>query len=280
MKILAPILLLLTLVSPTALALKVVTSVTPLQLIANEILGDRGNAMALIDPRESPHRFQLKPSQLRKISEADVLIWISDHFETGLARLHGQLPASTRRLQLAELLSAERLIGHDHELDGHLWLSPAAVADLVDHIARQLAEIDPPNAATYHDNAHDLRKRIDAWLKKARDAFTDSQPAYLLDHNFLAYLERDLGLSNHGALRDSHDHGGSMRHLSHLHEELRGEHAHCLLIDRLPASNQARQVAAQHGLRILAIPVLGDSASMRSIVDLYQGIIERLHECR
>ena len=266
--------------SPVARALEVVTLITPLQLVVDEILGQPRRSTALIDARESPHHFQLRPSQLRQLAEADLVIWVSDHFETGLARLHAQLPASTQRLQLGQIAPAGLIIGQGHDIDGHLWLSPSAMAALAMPIAEQLARQDPANASVYPANARRLRQRIDAWLAKARQDFADGQPAYVLDHGFLAYFERDLGLASLGSLRDNHDQGGSMRHLSQLRRTLETRHANCLLVDRLPASAQARQVASSHDLQIRQLQVLGDPQSMTSIIDLYRHIVDVLAGCR
>jgi len=280
MKRLSPFLIFLLLLPSAAAALNVVTSVPPLQLVVAGIIGEQGQVETLIDARQSPHHFQLKPSQMRKLARADAVIWIDNHFETGLARLHQQLPENTLRLQLSQFLPASMLIGQGHDIDGHLWLSPSILSHLAPSIAENLARLDPANAALYQRNAHNLKQRIDAWLSATRQDFNSIKPRYILDHGFLAYLERDLGLHNGGSLRNNHDHGGSMRHLSHLHESLDTHHARCLLVDRLPASAQAQQVAKAHGLNIKEIRVLGDPQTMNSIIDILAHITDVLRDCQ
>ena len=150
--------------------LRIATSIKPLQLITNQVLGSSGKAELLIDSNQSPHRFQLKPSQLKRMTDADLLIWISDDFETGLRKLQSILPPQAHRLQLIEQLPASALIGDDHNVDGHIWLSVENVALIAQSIARSLARLSPAHASDYQANVQQLIQQLKQW--KARQVFS------------------------------------------------------------------------------------------------------------
>lgn len=258
----------------------VITSVGPLQLIVEDIMQGRGNIEILIDAQASPHHFQLKPSHLRKIDRADLLIWISNDFETGLARIHRSLSNSTSLLPLADYLPPQRLIGSGHDVDGHVWLSVENIKHIGKLIADRLSQLDAGNAQTYQNNARQLNIRLDRWLQQANERFREQKPKYITNHNFLAYLEQSLGIHSIGHLRNSHDHGGRLRSVAHLHHQLDSASTKCLLVDHLPASRQARQVAEQHQLQILHVNILAGLDRHKSIIDLLQQTTDTLAACR
>ncbi|MBC8503828.1 MAG: zinc ABC transporter substrate-binding protein [Chloroflexi bacterium] len=260
--------------------LRVVTSIRPLQLITNEIMLGAGQASVLIDSNQSPHHFQLRPSQLKLASETDLLIWVSNEFEAGLGRLQDILPASSHRLQLAVALDSARLIGDQHELDGHIWLSPINVIEIAQLIEQQLIELDPANRATYRHNAQQLIDDVERWRLQSLQQIQKINPGYILDHNFLAYLERDFGLKNGGSLRDNHNQTGSLRQLAELHQRLQQAPPSCLLVTKLPISQQARQISQRYRLKITQINTLDETDNHKSILDLLKDIITSLSSCQ
>ncbi|MBC8210789.1 MAG: zinc ABC transporter substrate-binding protein [Gammaproteobacteria bacterium] len=259
---------------------KVIASIKPLQLIANEIMQGAGSAELLIDSQQSPHHFQLRPSQLTLASSADLLIWISDEFETGLRRVQSILPAATHRLQLATALPAELLIGEGHELDGHLWLAADNVIAIAELITHQLITLNPHNQALYQTNSQRLIQNLNIWQQQTRMQLNSARPRYMLDHQFMAYFERSFTLHNSGSLRNSHDHGSSIRQLSQLHLQLADSAPKCLLVSSLPASKQALQISQRYQLEIKLINTLGETSNPKNIIDLLNEIAVTLQQCR
>jgi zinc transport system substrate-binding protein len=270
----------------------VLTSIRPLQLIASEILQGVGTADVLLDPQQSPHHFQLKPSQLRKLQQADLLVWISDDFETGLARLKQSLPADATRLQLMPLLAEdgsapERQAAamadsgeHDHDANAHLWLSPRQDARIATLIARELSRLDPAHAGTYEQNRDRLIRRLQRWTGEARQRLSRAQPRYLLDHPFLEGFEHELGIHAIGTLADANARSGSLKRLHRLQQRLRKRPADCLFSADWPADRRSRQFARQFKLKLQWLPILDPEQHADSIVDLLDRLASRILDCR
>jgi len=258
---------------------EVIVSIKPLQLITNEIMRGAGNADLLIDSHQSPHHFQLRPSQLTLASSADLLIWISNEFETGLKRLQTILPSSSKGLQLASELPVEQLIGEGHDLDGHLWLSAENVITISELIAHQLSTLNPANGTLYQANSQRLTNKLKAWQQQTFEQLENAKPGYVLDHQFLAYFERSFDLQNSGSLRNSHDHGGSIKQLKQLHAQLADSTPRCLLVSSLPASKQALQISQRYQLEIKLINTLGEASEPETIIDLLNDIAITLQQC-
>lgn len=259
--------------------LKVVTSIRPLQLIANEIMADAGPARVLIGHNESPHHFQLKPSQLTTVSNSDLLIWVSNDFETSLGKLQQNLPTKSASLQLAELLPAANLIGDGADIDGHIWLSVENVKLITSIISEQLSTLDPNNKSLYTGNAWQLIDNVEKWRQQAAGKLGSLQPRYLLDHQFLQYFEKSFGLPATSSLRSSHDHGGGIRRISAIHGLLGNQTISCMLVSNLPASKQVQQLSQEHHLKIKLIDTLNQSKRYNSIIELLDAIVTTLQDC-
>lgn len=65
---------------------KVVASIKPLQLIASSVLDEVAEVEVLIPPGASPHHYSMKPSDIRKLSDADVVFWVGPDLEQFLAK--------------------------------------------------------------------------------------------------------------------------------------------------------------------------------------------------
>ena len=84
--------------------LQVVTTIKPLYALVNEVVGEHGQTKLLIDQSQSPHNFQLKPSQVSMLEDADVIFYIDKNLETFLDKIqHAQKIAMTENVSL-ELL--------------------------------------------------------------------------------------------------------------------------------------------------------------------------------
>jgi len=259
---------------------RVLTSIRPLQIISNDILHGIGQADVLIDAAQSPHHFQLKPSQMRLASRADLLIWISNDFEAGLKRLQNTLPSQSQKLQLLPLLNAQKDSRQALDADGHIWLSPDIVIEIARLISNKLATMDPSHASGYRQNAARLIAALKQWKQRHFAQLHQPEPSYILDHRFLTHFEHSLSLSAHDSLRNSHDGHASIRHLSRLQQTLRQTPVKCLLVSKLPPGAQAQQISQQFRLRIQPIETLGKPGKPQTTIEFFDAIAAALAQCR
>ncbi len=258
----------------------VITSIHPIHLITNEIMRGAGQSDLLIQNDQSPHHFQLKPSQLKKVTQADLLIWISNEFETGLNRLQTILSSQTEQLELVRNFPPENLIEDHHAIDGHIWLSPENVALIAQTIAQKLSSLDPLNGQLYLNNAEKLIAKLAPWKQRSLQLLSGIKPRYILDHQFLAYFERSFGLKNMGSLRNNHDHGSSIRRISRLNQQLKDSPAKCLVVASLPLSQQAQQIKQKHQLKTVVINLLTGGNDHENISGLLDNIVKNLSSCQ
>ena len=246
MKIARSLLLLLCL-QPALLAAapRVVTSIPPLQEVAATLMHGVATPRAIVGDRESVHHFAFRPSHMRLLQQADLVIWIDRHFEAGFSRIAQVLPAATRRLELMPALGID-----DH--DGHIWYSPTLLGRSAALIEDALVELDPANGAIYRANAAALREALRAWERRLRQRWQQLEPRLLTDHAFLGHFASDLPKFEIEHIQDSHDSAGGLRDLQRLERWLAQKPAACILGLETPGA-LTQSLAKRYGLAIVLL---------------------------
>ncbi|WP_256589365.1 zinc ABC transporter substrate-binding protein [Pseudomonas sp. GV071] len=194
---------------------RVLTSIKPLQLIAAAVQDGVGTPEVLLPPGASPHNYALRPSDVRRVTEVELLYWIGPDMESFIPRVlkSRSLPSvavqdlpglSLRHFGEGEAHADSDHDEHDHDhqpgsLDAHLWLLPANARVIAERMAADLAAADPANAARYQANLKAFSERLtalDARLKQ-RVAGIAGKP-YFVFHEAFDYFEAAYGLQHAG----------------------------------------------------------------------------------
>lgn len=105
----------------------VVVTIKPLHSLVQGVMGETGTADLIVDGYESPHGYQLKPSQVRNLQTANFVFYIGDGFERFLSKSLGTLPDHVRKISMEEKARLEVLENregggweaHDHSAHAH-----------------------------------------------------------------------------------------------------------------------------------------------------------------
>ncbi|UCH41879.1 MAG: zinc ABC transporter substrate-binding protein [Gammaproteobacteria bacterium] len=248
---------------------RVVTSIAPLQEITSAVMNGVGEPQLIIDQQHSVHHFAFKPSHMRRLQQAELVIWISRHFESGFNRVPEVLPATTRQLELLPALGLE-------DDDGHIWYSPTLLQQSITIITQALADLDPANHARYQDNAKALQAEVEAWRQGMQQRWRNRQFRLLTDHIFLAHFNRDLAMFEITHIQDEHAAHGGLKDLERLEDWLSEEPAGCLLTLE-PPSPMARSLAYKYQLPI--VDITGIDSAKDSILWRQQQLASALETC-
>jgi zinc transport system substrate-binding protein len=229
-----------------AAAPRVVTSIPPVYEITAAIMAGVAEPGLIIDSDASAHHFAFKPSHMRLLQQADLVIWIDRYFEAGFSRVPEILPSTTQQLELMPALGLEGG-------DGHIWYSPLLLLHSIEIISTTLMLLDPENRELYQANATRLTKSIVAWREETLQRWQNQQPRFITDHDFTGYFEQDIGIKAIATVHDQHhDHGG-LKDLSRLDNLLRQFPAVCLITLQTTASPLARRLAQKRGIKIISV---------------------------
>ena len=182
----------------------VLATTRPLHSIAGYVTDGVSEARLLIDGSLSPHVFQLKPSHVRAVRDADIILWAGEGVERFIPSMLKNFAADTSAIELAALPEVvtyhSRGSGDDHthnheSIDFHLWTHPANAELLAFALADQLAMLDAANQQTYRANAAAFAAELNDAVKDVEKILAVAQGKnYLIYHDSLQYFEKAFGL--------------------------------------------------------------------------------------
>lgn len=147
-----------------AAPLSVTVTILPQKFFVERIGGEHVQVSVLVGPGQSPETFEPLPRQMAELSGSSLFYRIGVPFEDvwmeGLRSTYPEIVILDAREGI-DLRKMESHSGHHyaddprHEhagVDPHIWLSPANVRIMSDHLRDQLIALDPRHAADYRDN--------------------------------------------------------------------------------------------------------------------------------
>ena len=93
----------------------VVSTIQPINSLVNAVIGNTGKTISLIPAKASPHEYKLKPSDTKKLQNANIIFFVSDHLETSVTRVFKNLPKNIKIINLMEDAGIKHLAIRDNE---------------------------------------------------------------------------------------------------------------------------------------------------------------------
>lgn len=275
----------------------ILTSIKPLQLIAQAIQGEQGQAQVLLPPGASPHSFSLRPSDRKRLAEAELFYWIGpdmENFLTALAKQHQQASIAIQSLPNLQLLyytaehedeedDHEHHDEHDHHhqpggLDTHLWLSIPNALVIAERMATDLSRLDAQHAPVYQNNLAAFQQRL-----KTLDNELAQQLAEVQDKNFFVfheafnYFEQAYGLQHGGVLAINAEVQPGARHLQQMRQRLEQAGPSCIFTEPPAPPRLAFSLSKDLPIQLQEVDVLGVQA--QNYEQLLQGLANQLKQC-
>jgi ABC-type Zn uptake system ZnuABC Zn-binding protein ZnuA len=158
--------------------LKVVTTLSVLRSLAQEVGGDLVDAEELADPSQDPHFVQPRPTLMKKAHDADVFVEIGLQLEMWAQKVvdgagnpkiqpgqPGRVVATEgiATLEMPQTLSREWGDVHPYG-NPHLWLDPVRVRKMAANIAAGLERVDPSHKDAYEARLKAFTDKLDEKL--------------------------------------------------------------------------------------------------------------------
>lgn len=185
-----------------AAELKVVATTSAMGMLAREVGGEQVSVKVLAPPDRDAHFLQAKPSMMKDLRRADLLVALGAELEIGW------LPAAIQRagnpqvqpgqrgyFEAAAQVSlldaggvADRSLGDVHPAGNpHVNLDPQRMATVAGALAVRLADLNPEQAEAYRQRAQGFAELVKANLPTWREK-TRGHPGVVLHHKDADYL--------------------------------------------------------------------------------------------
>ncbi|WP_275973445.1 zinc ABC transporter substrate-binding protein ZnuA [Rosenbergiella nectarea] len=241
----------------------VVTSIKPLGFIAAAIADGVTPVTVVLPDGASEHDYALRPSDVRRIKNVDLLVWVGPEMESFITRSASQL-AANKNLELSALpVIQSHLVGeveddHDHSSsptntlqsvkssDGemsdshshrgtynlHIWLSPDIALMSATAIHDRLVQSMPAQKTKLDSNLSKFKaslKDADEHIRQQLNAVKDKR--YYVFHDAYTYFEQHYGLSPLGYFTVNPEIQPGAQKLNEIRTQLTEHKAQCVFAE-------------------------------------------------
>ena len=241
---------------------KIVSSINPVYQIAKFISGDEQNNSLLVAPNSSEHDYQLRPSNINSLNNADVVFYISDILETNLVKAVTTLSNKPKTVQLIKaknmkLLSFQSRFDEDNT-DIHIWLNPDNAIAMAAEIAETLSKLYPPLTKAYQKNLEQFTIDVKNMDQKNKMELLKVRPkSFMVDHNSTSYFENYYNTPAAGVMRYYHDQELSMKDVERINSIIKTERVFCVVGSFQERSGVAAQIAGNNKSKFVLIDIMG-----------------------
>lgn len=244
----------------SAAPLKVVATLPILKEFAEQVGREHVEVRTLITGLESEHSYSPKPSDLKALGEARLLLEIGLGLEVWVSGLVKN--AGTARLRVITTSEGVGLI-RDHASNAasagnpHIWLDPENAKVMVRHIANALIAADPAHKDVFLKNLADYLRRLDQAQKDLLERVASLRDRRIVTHHpAWPYFARRFGFQIEGDIIQQTGMEPSSTHLAEMAKRIKSGKIKVIVSE--PQFNQkvVKALADETGARIVVLSPL------------------------
>jgi zinc transport system substrate-binding protein len=190
-------------------------SILPQKYFVEKIGGTHIRVQVMVEPGMSPHTYEPKPSQMAKLSQADLYLSIGVEFEHAWVPRFQKTNSSLRvvsmdsgigKIAMQEIEDIAAAVNHqtepgahaDHEhgdLDPHIWLSPKLAITMCGTVLNALSMLDTLHTADFRKNYDELLDTIAELQTEIRNVIQNSSAQrFMVFHPSWGYFAQEFNL--------------------------------------------------------------------------------------
>ena len=281
---------------------EVLASIAPVHSLTAAVMKGVGEPVLLVPATASDHDYALRPSDVRKIAAADIVVWIGEPLEgylvkaletegvanlelievaganphpfTDAAEHQAEGPHDDHAHEDAEEPSAHG-DSHDHlGLDPHIWLDPARAQSLVTAIADRLTSMNPENADRYRRNADDTVRDLQALDAEVRNRLAPvTGKPFITFHDGYSYFVERYRLNQAGRLTLDPDRSAGAATIAALRQLIIDQNVGCAFAEPQFDPGALQALAGEARVKVGVLDALG--ADLEPGPALYSSLLRR-----
>ncbi len=244
--------------------LQISTSFYPLYFFTSQIVGEQAVVLNLSRAGVDPHDFEPSISDLRSISNSQLLVINGLGFEAWLEKFADQLGEQVTILATAPDLAYLDGNNHYHEKDDHeeeeeheekdphVWLDPVLARKQVELISAKLIELDSDNATYYRNNTEELLGKLDQLDTEFKQGLVSCRQRNVVTaHAAFAYLAARYKLTQIAIQGLSHEEEPTPAKLAEVSHLAKTQDIKYIFFENLLSPKLAETIATEVGAATL-----------------------------
>lgn len=227
--------------------------------LAKVVGAERVTVNTLVGPDQDAHVFQPKPSDVKELLKAKLLVTNGLGFEPWMQKLvkssgyKGETIAASTGVKTRNM---PKEAGHNHaEVDPHAWQNPNNVFFYVRNIAKGLSKVDPEGTSTYSLNAENYIKELqtlDQWAKEQFASIPAEKRKVITSHDAFGYFADHYQIQFSAAQGISTDAEPSAKGVAQLIKQIQREKIKAVFTENMSNPNLLAQLSKDTGVSISA----------------------------
>ncbi len=203
--------------------IKIVTSITPLASIIAMLVKEQAEIVAIANNNDCPHHYNLRPSDLKKVKDADIVFYIDEQFDGFAGKL---MNGHSKNVIKISNFNRLKIINNDSYSNWHIWLDLDNVKILLEQLSQILVGRFPEISSAVYQNFEEAKKQIDDLAKIKNEKLGPLTDVILLSDS----LEYFFDNSQKRVAKLYSSDQKSLKYISNLEHLLAMSHSKCLLL--------------------------------------------------
>ena len=264
----------------------VVASLKPLGFIASAIADGVTDTEVLLPDGASEHDYSLRPSDVKRLQGADLVVWIGPEMEAFMEKSVKNIP-NAKQVTIAQLNDVKPLLmkgaddddddhGHndagseksdEHHHHGdynmHLWLSPEIARATAVAIHGKLVELMPQSRAKLDANLKDFEAQLASTETQVGNELAPLKgKGYFVFHDAYGYYEKHYGLTPLGHFTVNPEIQPGAQRLHEIRTQLVEQKATCVFAEPQFRPAVVESVARGTSVRMGTLDPLGTNIKL------------------
>ncbi|HDC6335790.1 TPA: metal ABC transporter substrate-binding protein [Staphylococcus aureus] len=187
--------------------LKVVTTNSILYDMAKNVGGENVDIHSIVPVGQDPHEYEVKPKDIKKLTDADVILYNGLNLETGNGWFEKALEQAGKSLKDKKVIAVSKDVkpiylngeeGNKDKQDPHAWLSLDNGIKYVKTIQQTFIDNDKKHKADYEKQGNKYIAQLEKLNNDSKDKFNDipkEQRAMITSEGAFKYFSKQYGIT-------------------------------------------------------------------------------------
>ena len=237
--------------------IRVSTFSTILTEVAQQVGGARVVVTGHVKPGVDPHEFEPKPTDLKTVGDAQLILLSAKHLEGYVGKLKQATGAHGRLVEVGDGFSSLALADENDPSkaaqDPHWWHSVANVAKAAKIVRDELIKISPDDRALFTANAAQYLARLETlqkWTKAKLAELPRDRRKLVTSHDAFQYFARENGFTIYAIEGISSGDQPSSKKVAEIIGVIRAQQVKAIFPESLENPKVLKEITSETGAKV------------------------------
>jgi zinc/manganese transport system substrate-binding protein len=221
--------------------------------LAKNIGGSHVKVIPIIKAGIDPHEFEPTPLDVRKVADANLVLFTGKGIEGYLTKLEEATGGSSKFLDVGTSIPSLTMKEEGKIVeDPHWWHSVENMKRATRVIAAAFSKADPANSGSYRKNAENYLASLDElqrWIRVQVAGLSHDQRKLVTSHDALQYFARDYGFTIFPVKGISTNEEPSSQHVKDIIEVIRNQQVKAVFFESIENPQAVKQISRESGAK-------------------------------